>query len=304
MAPSFDIIIPTHNNLPELKKCLDGFAHIAGPSFRIFVCVDGSTDGTQTVISGTVYPFPVVMLEHPDRRRHGRNATRNLALPHLAAENLLLLDSDASPLPGLLERHLERLADPNSVSLGIIEYENQNSNIWARYTQTRGRYRIPDAAKVDYRLFNSGNVALKTDRFCRLGGQDSAMTTYGGGDTEFAIRLHEQFHPDFYNTRSAAAVSTMNKDLDTALSQMVEFGRYNLRYLYQKHPNHRHLYAMRLMGENTLQARLYRSLFPVAMVRLMRRLVERLPRPLDLYVVRYLVLASVYTGFVKDGTIR
>ena len=43
---SFDIIIATYNNLEELTKCLKSFEKQTYKEFNVFVCVDGSTDGT------------------------------------------------------------------------------------------------------------------------------------------------------------------------------------------------------------------------------------------------------------------
>lgn len=42
----FDIIIPTYNNYEELKNCLVAFEHQTIKNFRVFVCIDGSTDET------------------------------------------------------------------------------------------------------------------------------------------------------------------------------------------------------------------------------------------------------------------
>ena len=198
----------------------------------------------------------------------------------------------------MLEKHLECLAQKECVSCGIINYVDSGKNIWAHYTSSRGRYRFADGVSIGYHLFNTGNAALKTKWFAELGGQDPAMTHYGGGDTEFAVRLKDRFNPVFVNNKKALAFSEMKKDLDTALDQMVEFGRYNLPYLHQKHPAHRQLYGMAAMIK-------YRFLLKVIsfppVIACVRSAARMAPRSLSGGLIRYCVVSSVFRGFNSAG---
>jgi glycosyltransferase involved in cell wall biosynthesis len=97
------VIIPTYNNLPELRQCLKALSQQTYTDFVAYVCVDGSTDGTLEYLSSQPYEF-VKVLTHPDGRNHGRNAARNLALPYLHQHRwVAFLDSDSIPLPNWLE---------------------------------------------------------------------------------------------------------------------------------------------------------------------------------------------------------
>jgi glycosyltransferase involved in cell wall biosynthesis len=290
----FNVIIPTYNNLKNLKACLVGLSAQTFTSFKAIICIDGSTDSTVEYLAHAHYPFPFVAVEHADHANHGRNATRNLAIPHIDSTYILFLDSDAVPAPDLLEKHLACLTTHSGVSVGAMHYINARDNLWARYLMTRGRSRIPVGKEIPFRLFNSGNAAFPFHFFTDLGGQDPAMTHYGAGDTEFAIRLYDRFHPHFFNTRDAIACSTMDKSLDTALSQMVELGKFNLKHLYHKHPSHRDLYGMNAMKRyGFIFYLLSRQPIPAVC-----RLLAEIPTcPLQLLLVWYLVIASVYRGF-------
>lgn len=291
---SFDIIIPTYNNLKELSECLDGFKAQTCTSFRVIICIDGSTDNTAEFLAAQDYPFNFIVVNHPDGKNHGRNSTRNLALPHLSAKYLILLDSDAIPAPDFIEAHKRYLEREDGVSIGIIRYTNWDKNIWARYTVRRGRYHMPPLTYLKYQFFNTGNVAFRTSYFTELNGQDSNMTRYGGGDTEFAIRLFDTYHPPFFNNTDAVAYSEMNKELPFALKQMVEFGKYNLRYLHNKHPAHRNLYGMPQMKKYPLLFSIIGSQFiaktlePIAII---------LPKAIQPALVRLLVIGAIYRGF-------
>ena len=290
----FNVILPTYNNLGELKKCLAGFNRQTEKSFRVIVCIDGSTDGTRTYLDSCNHSFAFTVVEHPDHGNHGRNAARNLALSFIDAEYCMLLDSDAVPAPGLLEAHKRYLDRENGISLGIIRYSNTSTNLWAKYTEQRGRYRLSPYARIDYRFFNTGNVAFNSRFFLELEGQDASMTHYGGGDSEFAIRLFDRFHPHFFNNTDAVAHSAMNKDLSGALAQMEEFGRYNLRHIFNKHPAHRHLYGMSIMRKYALLFSIAAGISPVTAL---QKMIRFFPARIQMLLVRYLVVCSVYRGF-------
>jgi glycosyltransferase involved in cell wall biosynthesis len=294
---SFDIIIPTFNNLNELKSCLDGLSKQTCGSFRAIICVDGSTDGTVEYLAGAGarYLVPITVVEHPDRRNHGRNPARNLALPYLENEYLLLLDSDAVPAPDLLDVHLSLLRKQECVSIGGFFFTNTETNIWARYLATRGRNRMRPGASVPYHKFNSMNAAFHTRYFKELHGQDPAMTHYGAGDTEFAIRLFDRYHPVFIKNTAAAVYSEMHREIDAGMDIMRELGRFNLPYIYERHPAHRNLYGMSLMKKYPL---FFRIACNTPMLRLIRRMINPdRPSALQLVFVRYLVVANVFRGF-------
>ena len=294
----FDIILPTYNNLTELKACLEGCIRQSVHPFRVIVCVDGSTDGTLEYLSATRFSFECIIARHPDGLRHGRNATRNLALPFINSKFLLMLDSDTVPASDLLEKHFFCLKGKECVSIGMIQYINIDSNLWARYISSRGRYRFPHAAHLKYHLFNSGNAAFSSAYFKELGGQDAAMTHYGGGDTEFAIRLKDRYNPIFFNNREAIAFSEMNKNLVSALDQMVEFGQYSLNYLYAKHPAHRHIYSMNKMSKLRF---IFKVLSPQCISLFIRKLIPYMPEFIQLAIVRYLAVVSIFHGFQRKG---
>jgi glycosyltransferase involved in cell wall biosynthesis len=104
-GPQVDVVIPTFQNADQLRRCLDSLAGQVG-RLMAFVCVDGSTDGTLEFLRSVTYPFPLRVLEHDDRRNHGRSATRNLARWHVTAPYILFLDSDMQLAPGAIARHL------------------------------------------------------------------------------------------------------------------------------------------------------------------------------------------------------
>ena len=264
MNALFDIIIPTYNNRDELLACMHGFEQQTMKDFRLLICIDGSTDDTIESIEHlcSLSTLQIEILHH-DRVNHGRNATRNLALPHIKAEYLAFLDSDAIPAPDFLEQHLTILRKGFCISAGDLIYTNADTNAWANYLHTRGKKRFESEELVPFQYITTGNLALPSKIFIEIGGQDENMKLYGGGDTECAYRLHMQFHVPIHYAKHAIAYSIMRKSLPFALNQMQQFGAVNLRYIRTKHPAFLEIFRIGEIIGNSMRSRLLRfTLYP------------------------------------------
>ena len=149
----FSIILPTFNNLPELENCLKGFENQTLTDFKLLICVDGSTDGTAEFLHRYRPNFEFKILFHNDRKNHGRNAARNLAIDHLDSEYVVFIDSDLVPQTQYLQSHYEVLKDGDSVSIGDIRWTNADNNIWAKYQMSRGKNQFKDLDEIPYFYF-------------------------------------------------------------------------------------------------------------------------------------------------------
>lgn len=290
--PLFDIVIPTYNNLEELKTCLKCFAHQTIKDFRIWVAVDGSTDGTLEYLSTHKFDFLLNYLEHSNKKNQGRAAARNLVLPHLTAVYVLFLDSDLTVLNTYLEMHLNVLSGDEVISLGQIQY--QNANIWGQYDMTRGMNQFVDLSVLPAKYMVTGNVAMPSRIFRELKGFDEAINTYGGEDTEFGCRVQERFHSKVLFNKKAVAYGIMNKTLDFALQQREIFAGQGLKYLLNKHPE-----ASDIFRINFLQSKPGKILYTLIPGKLLLRAGKSswLPLYLRLKIIHLLVFYHIYKGY-------
>jgi glycosyltransferase involved in cell wall biosynthesis len=298
----FDIILPTYNNREELLACLKGFEQQTLQDFRILICIDGSTD--DTIASLHEYcqysEMNIDILEHPDKQNHGRNATRNLALNHIEAKFLVCLDSDAIPAADFLEQHLHILQKEICISSGDLTYLNADENRWARYLQTRGKNRFQHEARIPFQYITTGNLAMPSHIFIELKGQDDNMRAYGGGDTEFAYRLHKQFQIPIHYAKHAKAYSVMQKSLRFAFEQMQQFGAVNLHYIRKKHPDFNEIFRIgELLGDSML-SRLKRLLLHPFFGMISEQLAGILPHTLANACIAHAVGSRILYGF-KTG---
>jgi len=249
--PIFDVILPTYNNLDELKQCIADLESQTFQDFQVFICVDGSTDGTMEYLKETSFSFHYQIITHPNFENKGRNPTRNLVLPHLQSRFLCMIDSDIRPDKDLMQKHFDLLIQKKCISIGEVIYTNIKKNIWADYLQTRGKNKYKNLEVIPSYYLNSQNLAMKSDDFISIRGQDVNMTTYGGGDTEFGYRISQLLNIPVVFNKDAFGFSEMPKTLDFALIQMIEFGSINLPYIHGKYPEFKSLFRFDLIESSS-----------------------------------------------------
>lgn len=300
----FDVVLPTYNNLSELKRCLKALEKQSFKENKIFVCVDGSTDGTLEYLQNTKFDLDLKVLEHPDKKNNGRNLTRNLCIPYLSSKYLLLLDSDCIPKPDLIEKHKNILDQKDVISVGEIFYTNTKANIWAKYLQTRGKGKYKNGDIIPSHYLNTQNVAFLTKYFLESGGQDLEMSkSYGGDDTELGYRLNKQFGLELIFNKSAVAFSEMTKTLDKALLQMEEFGNVNLKLIRKKHPELSNVFRADLLEGNSSKNKLMKLVLSPPFSNIIKFLFPLFIGKLKVYVVHYLVMSSILKGYSSHQSI-
>ena len=292
--PLVDVVIPTYDNVTELRACL---ASINRPGdVRTLVCVDGSTDGTLEFLTNFESPFELRVLQHEDRRNHGRAATRNLALPYLEAPFVLLLDSDMRLEAHTAERHIALLKSRLCVSVGAVRYENTRRNLWPRYLMTRGMNKSRDGSLVRPLDFVTANSAMRTEDLLAVGGFDETLAGYGGEDTELALRLADRGLPFVFNGQ-AVATSVETKTVEEGLAELERYGATNLRTTRSRHPDLPAPYWIDRLESTRFRDRAFAALLnPVtdAVV----NLALLIPWfPLQRRLLNYRVLRAVWSGY-------
>jgi len=295
MGAPVAVVMPTYNNLSQLRVALQALDQQTYRDFVVYVCVDGSTDGTLGYLERHAPPFVRVLI-HPDGRNHGRNAARNLALPYLSAHRwVAFLDSDSVPLPDWLERFLEAEPQPQEVLLGqILYYSETDSNPWMRYQRWREQRRAKGPAT--FKHFTTGNLLLSAEALLAMGGFDGQIRRHGLDDTELGWRLQEAGYR-FRYVSAAKVWSDVSLSLGTVLLRAYEMGRYNLPYLAQKHP----AITAHLLGGKWLyqpwRRAVLRVIFGLTGTRRLIRGLLGLPPVWQRWGVRYLLFQAVARGY-------
>ncbi len=96
---NIDVIIPTYNRRHTLGRAIDSVLIQSLKPTEIIIVDDGSTDGTQELISINYPDITYIKSENK-----GVSAARNLGIKHSQSDWLAFLDSDDEWLPNKLEK--------------------------------------------------------------------------------------------------------------------------------------------------------------------------------------------------------
>lgn len=297
-----DIVIPTYNNYNELKKCLYALHHQTIQNFEVWVAVDGSKDETLLRLPQFIaeLPFKVHILEHADKRNHGRSVTRNLSLAHLKNPYVWLLDSDMIPEPQCIEAHLHICTQyKNAISVGAVRYDNTTKNIWAKYVSTRGHAKYKHIQHLPWNYFVTANSMLPSAYLINLRGFDENIKKYGGEDMEFAYRIHHNYTASFYKNDLAVCRTVQEKTLSQALIQLEEYGKEGLPYINKKHPDIPRVYHLDKLEGNKIKKTFYHLLTLSLWSRCIKPFIPFLPFSISKYLINYLVICAIFSGYKK-----
>lgn len=129
-APATSIVMVSKNEMPFVKRCLDGvFAQEGAGSFEV-ICIDsGSTDGTVDIAKQ--YPLQLLQIP-PETFHHAR--TRNLGAQMARGENVVFMNGHAVPIGDRwLANLLQPLADPRVVATYSRHVARPDAWPWVRW---------------------------------------------------------------------------------------------------------------------------------------------------------------------------
>jgi len=296
--PLVDVIIPTYNNYTSLLKTLQSLVQQTEPNFFVHICIDGSSVEIEELLPKEELSLHYHLLIHPNNEHKGRNATRNLALPHIRSAYILTIDSDAVATPTLLQEHLS-VVTPETISVGLFLYTNSQDNLWAYYLSTRGNTSNNHLETIPYYYFKTGNVCFPASYFIQLGGQDEKMKHYGGGDTEFSIRVHSTFGPKYICNAKAIVYSEMDKSIEMALQQFFEFGAINLPYILKKHPSEKEIFSIKKILFNPF----YFHLLQIPFATIFTPILSIIPSFLQIKILHLSVASQIVRGYSSTSKV-
>jgi glycosyltransferase involved in cell wall biosynthesis len=293
------VVTPTRNNLDELTRCLASLQGQTVVPARVYVCSDGSTDGTVEALeqSDREGPAEIRVLTHPENAHRGRPATRNLALAQLDSEYVWYVDSDMVLEPDALERHLELVESQPCLSQGQVVYANARDNAWAGYLDTRAYHRLPDRGVVPFTWFSAANALVRTAHVKAIGGFDARFAGYGGEDFDFAHRLTRHTGEPIINNRRAIATTVEDKSIEAAMSQFEEYGAGNLHLLEALHPEMPRTFELERLESSTLVDRLFRAMLNRRLERVVDVAIRYGPGRMRNQLLNYKVIAAVWRGY-------
>lgn len=170
--PEVSVIIPTFNRASTIKRAVDSVFSQSFGDFELIVVNDGSTDETETVLSG--FSNNIKLLKTGNR---GVSAARNLGAEEASGKFIAFLDSDDEWLPAKLEKQLKLM---KNLRFRICQTEER----WIRngkFVNKPARYKKHEGEIFDQCL----NLCAVTPSSVLL--EKTLFFEYGGFDESFPV---------------------------------------------------------------------------------------------------------------------
>ncbi|MEZ4515373.1 MAG: glycosyltransferase [Chloroflexota bacterium] len=172
------VIIPSLN-APTLARALSAVAGQDTPPDEVIVV--GRDE------AGTMADFPIVRFIDTETPVCAARA-RNLGLQAAGGDIFLLLDSDCSPRPDWVQRHVARQKAGEPVVGGGVEL--QGNNYWAQSDNVSMFHEFVPGLPPEHRLlFPTLNLSVRREVVERIGYMDESFPGAAAEDADWTVRM-------------------------------------------------------------------------------------------------------------------
>lgn len=242
-SPTVDIVVPCYNVAHVVEKCVISLLkqQYDENKISIYLINDGSTDATGKILDSFLHHQHVNII-HLEKNR-GLSTARNTGIKSGTGEVIIFLDSDMTVQSNWISEHLNILSDNDVVGvigdsqlpLGHIPNELDGY----LYDTRRGARRFGEGIPIRFPYFLLNNTSLKRSVFDVIEFFDENIMSYGGEDTELAIRLWEAYPEGLRFSFSAACEHHHPRELNEYCHSMYGYGKTNLPSLLEQFPQYK-----------------------------------------------------------------
>lgn len=194
-AARISIVLPTYNRQASLRRCLEALLRCdaAGLDVEVQVVDDGSSDGTEDMVSGLAAACDgSIRLRYHRQENAGSGAARNLGIRKSDAEIVLFIDDDCAPEAGWLQALVR---GPWGSGVGAVggKIESGEDSTWVSRYCRHIRFDEYPKYRKDGALthVNTANCAYRRQVLTEVGGLEPSLCG-GGVDIDLAQRVVAQ----------------------------------------------------------------------------------------------------------------
>lgn len=289
---TFAVVVPCYNVEHVIGKCIGALLNQDYPKdkFSIVVVDDKSTDNTLNIINEYKNHEQVKLVKHFKNR--GLSAARNSGIKASNSKIVGFLDSDVVVESTWIKTLINELnsnevvACMGGMKLGKNLIENRLDKFL--YNPKRGVLKHGENKPIRFKWFLLNNSAVKREAIETIGLFDESITTYGGEDTDFAIRLWKKYPNGLRYTSKATGAHYHQRPLSELRKKMENYGSTNYLRLLERYPEN----VVDLAGDwiNSVKGKI---VFNPMMYTLVRIIYFIIPIP---YIVRYFIAYSLIKG--------
>lgn len=267
------------------------------------ICVDdASTDNTETLLSSPDWQDKIKVIRHD--RNKGRCATRNTGIKAATGNLLILMDYEIEVQKDFISKHVAWHEKENVIGVvsNLKPKESDNLDKYQRYIfyGKRGARLVKPGTSLPFKYFILGCSSVKVSAVEKTGLFNEALPGYGI-DLEYAYRLWQNHQQGLFFASDIEVYMHKLKTLERAMEDFREYGAKNVPVILNKFPElasyvgadfislrWRKDYFKRILGM------LFINSFSIKIAKLKQKI---LPYPISNLFTRYLLLASVASGY-------
>ena len=241
-SPSVDIVVPCYNVNHIVAQCIDSLLQQSYDknTITIYLVNDGSTDTTGEILDSFAHHKQVHIIHLESNS--GLSTARNAGIKAGNGETIFFLDSDMVVKQNWITAHLNTLKGTGIIGVvgDSLLPRGQTPNTLDRYLYNprRGGRRFGEDVPIGFSYFLFNNTSLKRSVFDVVELFDENITSYGGEDTELAIRIWEAYPDGLRFSFSAGCEHHHHRELADFCNSMYNYGKSNLPLLLKQFPQY------------------------------------------------------------------
>ena len=242
-CPTVDVIIPCYNVEHVVKKCVNSIiAQEYGNTVKIYLINDGSTDNTPNILESFSNNTNITVILHEQNR--GLSTARNAGINAGRGEVICFLDSDMVVKQNWIESHILVLSEKGIIGvigdIKLPETEVANPLDKYLYDKRRGARQIGEKGPIKFTYFLFSNTSIKRIVFQKIDLFDEIFSSYGGEDTDLAIRLWEVYPESLHFSSKAVSEHHSKQKFNEFCNSMYNYGMTNFLILIKKYPQYKY----------------------------------------------------------------
>lgn len=240
--PTLSIVVPCFNVEHVIELSIEALLTQDYPKdkFSIIIVDDKSTDNTRKIIEQYQNNSQVKIIKH--FRNRGLSAARNSGIKASKSEIIGFLDSDIVVKKDWIKLMMNVLQNLDVVAcMGDTKLPKalrQDNIDKFLYHSKRGVRKFNEDMPIEVPGFIMGNSFVERKALNKIGLFDETFDTWGGEDTDLAIRLWEQYPKGLRFTDKAIGEHYHKRELNNLLKDMKKYGSTNYLVLLDRYPQH------------------------------------------------------------------
>lgn len=269
---------------------------------EIIVVDDCSTDATPALLRNEGWSDRCKIIHHAENR--GRCATRNTGIKAATGHLIIFIDCDVEVGSTFITSHVKKHEDPKVIGLlsNLLPDTSELKDKYHRYLfyGKRGAQLVGGHQPLPFKYFIMTCSSVKAGAVKRTGLFNEALPGYGI-DLHYAYRLWKNFHDGLYFSPDITVRMHKLKPIHRALDDFTDYGCRNVPIILKEFPELAPYLAIDFVKAPVQNASLRNIIGTIfinrPMMALARGLYSLLPFPLSNPLVRYLMAASIVTGY-------